>query len=199
MFLLIDAETSGLFRDDLAADDPGQPWPVQVGLQLRGPDWSLRGSLVTLVRPPDGRAIQPEAFRVHGITEHRCHSSGVPLTVVLAMLQAWAFNARWIVGFNMEFDRRIMTSALHAVGASGIWWAAQAKKFRCTMETLSPIIGLQGEFGTRYPSLEEAMRFVTGDQSFTTAHNVEGDIEATVVLARYLYETGVWNDAQPGP
>lgn len=193
MILAIDTETSGLYHRDLAASDPSQPWPVQIGMQLFDGRWNLRGAASWLVKP-DGWSIQPDAQEVHGIAEADCHRYGVPLPAILLALRGAAANATKIIGHGVQFDRSIIASALAKLGATGDWWLQQSRKFACTMELSTDVLRLPGEFGQfKFPTLEEAHNFFFPNQPYTPAHRADEDIQACVRVARRLEEIGRWN------
>ncbi len=189
MRLFYDTETTGLWRDDLPFDDPSQPRLCQIGLQLYDAAWKRTGIFTALIKP-DGWSIEPEAERHLGISEARCARHGVPIVAALTVLQAFSATARQIAAHHNEFDRKVIRRELAALGSDGLWWQRKAPAFVCTMETSTPICQLPGEFGFKYPSLEEAHRFLYPGETYTTAHDAEADVEALVRVFRALDERG---------
>lgn len=187
MFLGIDCETSGLVRDGLPAEDPTQPHIVQLGLRLWDQKWEPRASVSVLIRP-DGWFIEPEAERVHGISQARAQRYGIRLGAALVMLQDLAGAAQTIFAHNMQYDRLVITAALYRAGASGIWWARRAGDMRCSMEEATPLCQLPGRFGSfKHPSLEEAHAILLpGEKPFVSRHDAILDIEAAGRVLREI-------------
>ena len=166
MFLGFDCETSGLAREGLPPDDPSQP----------------------LLIKPEGWSIEPEAERVHGIPTARALRFGVRLGTALLALHDMANAARTIFAHNMQFDRLIVTAALHRAGATGNWWARRAGDMRCTMEEATDYCQLPGQYGRfRWPSLEEARAILCPTlPPFKSTHDALSDIEAAADVLREI-------------
>jgi len=196
VILAFDTETSGLQKKDLDPLDPAQPHLVQLGAKLFDRDWILRGRLICLIRP-DGWTIEPEAAAIHGIPESACHKFGIPAAAALAVFQQFCANAHRIIAHHMNFDRAIITAAIHRAGGQGIWWQKKSAALLCTMEAAEPICNLPGEFGTKFPSLEEAVRIILGWNEYVAAHDADLDIDATVALYRKLVERGAVKEVHP--
>lgn len=187
MILVIDAETSGLLRDDLPAESPEQPHLVQIGAHLFDPTYEPLCILETLIRP-NGWSIEPEAYAVHGIDEARCSRFGIDVRVALAALQQMSVRARVIVAHHMNFDRKIIAAQLARIGSDGSWWQRQSAKFRCTMEMSVEHCRIPGEFGLKYPSLAEAYRHFHPGLEYVPTHRVGDDIRACAAIYRKLQE-----------
>lgn len=190
MRLVYDVETSGLWKDGLPIGDPSQPRIAQVGIKLYDANWNRTGHFVALIRP-DGWSMEPEAEAHHGITESRCARHGIPIVAALTVLQGLSANARTIFAHNNEFDRKMIRSELARLGSDGLWWQRKAPAFFCTMEASTPVCQIPGEFGFKYPSLEEAHRFFYPGDAYVTEHDADSDTEATVRVFRALQDMGV--------
>lgn len=185
MLLILDTETSGLLRDDLAAEDPSQPHLVQLGAQLFSQDGTKRGHLNVLIKP-DGWSIEPQAQQVHGIDVQVCHRFGVDVVFALGVLQGMVGCAARIVAHNMNFDRKVIASAIHRAGGTGLWWQRAGSRMFCTMEAATPVLKLEGKFGHKFPSLTEAMAGLCPDYPFVERHDADSDVAATAELYRAL-------------
>ena len=190
--------TTGLLRKGLAPKDRSQPRICQLAAILFDMKWKPVGKLVTLIRP-DSWAIEPDAQQHHGITEQQCASLGVPIVAALAMFQGLASNALQIFGHNVEFDRALIDGELARLGASATWWKRKSHQFADTMEVGTPILNLPGEFGVKFPTLEEVHRFLLPDRPYTTAHEGEADVMATARCAKAFEARGEWPKAQLRP
>ncbi len=174
MILFFDTETSGLLRDAPAAD-ASQPHLLQLGLYLCDPGGKPAGRFSCLIKP-DGWSVEPEAFAVHGIDEARAIRGGIDVRAALVALQAFAAKARTIVAHHAEFDRKVIAAQLAKLGANGDWWARCGPKFWCSMEHATPVCRLPGEFGFKFPSLEECSAILLDDPKFRTKHDAEDDV-----------------------
>lgn len=191
MRLGLDTETSGLLRDKLPLTDRSQPRICQLAAVLFDMKWRPQGKLVVLIRP-DGWAMEPDAQEHHGITEQQCISRGVPVVAALAVLQGLCANATQIFGHNIQFDRQMIDIELSRCGAEAAWWKRKAYQFACTMETGTPVANLPGEFGIKFPSLEELHHILMPDRDYATKHEGEADVMASARCARELEARGVW-------
>lgn len=189
MRLFFDTETSGLWRDDLPFDHPSQPSIVQLAVHLYDVKWQRTGHFVSLIKP-DGWSIEPEAEAHHGISEARCSRFGIPLPAALLVLKGFASTARRLVGHHVEFDRKVIKSSLQRLGADGLWWQKKGPDFFCTMEASTPVLQLPGDYGFKFPSLEEAHRFFYPEMDYSTQHDADQDSEATMRVFRALDDTG---------
>jgi DNA polymerase-3 subunit epsilon len=185
MILCIDSETSGLIRDDLPADDPSQPHICQIGAHLFDPEFRPINIFEVLIKP-ESWTVEPEAYAVHGIEEIQCVRFGIDIRVALAMLQQLAAKARVIVAHHMNFDRKVVAAQLAKVGSDGQWWQRQASKFRCTMELSTDHCRIPGEFGLKFPSLEEAFCHFHPGVEFHTTHRAGEDIRACAAIYKAL-------------
>lgn len=189
MLALFDTETSGLIRKDLPADDPSQPHICQIGVKRFDGAGRVVGSFTALIQP-DGWSMEPEAQAVHGIREIDCVRHGIPLVRALAAFAAHIEASMIVAAHNLAFDRQMVDVALKRVGAKAGWWLAKKSAFRCTMESAVPLCQLQGEYGWKYPSLEEAHQILVPTIPYTPAHNVDDDIAATHRVYRAIDAAG---------
>lgn len=195
MRLVFDTETSGLWKNDLPADHPSQPAMVQLGLLLLDSNWRRVGGFAALIKP-DGWSIEPEAERHHGISEGACARYGVPLVVALAALKHFAESAMMIAAHNAEFDRKVIRASLVRAAADPLWWERKAPRFVCTMERMTPVCQIPGEYGSfKYPSLEEAHRFLFPDSDYSTVHDAEADTAACHRILREMIDRGIVSPA----
>lgn len=207
MILVVDSETSGLWKDDLDPTDPGQPHMVQLGAQLYDAQGVKRAHLSCLIKP-DGWEIEPQAEEKHHISTRVCHRYGLPLVAALVPLMEMSSVAKRIVGHNIQFDRRVIAVSAKRAGASGLWWSRAASKLYCTMEHSAEAVGIPSEFGGfKWPSLEAAVNALCGrgfgqpeqndDIPYTAKHDADSDIEATYAVYRALEARGLAPGAEP--
>lgn len=188
MLLVADTETSGLWRDELDPLDPSQPHMVQLGAQLFDLQYRRRGHLNVLIKP-EGWEIETEAADVHGITTQSCHRYGISLIAALATFQGMVACSSRIIGHHIEFDRKIIAAAIHRAGGTGVWWARCGSKMFCTMEAATPVLKIQGDFGDKFPTLEEAVTRLSPETP-KPSHDADTDIGATIAVYRALIDGG---------
>lgn len=194
MLLALDTETSGLSKDGLDPLDPAQPHLVQLGAQLFDAQFRKRAHLTVLIKP-EGWEIEPCAEEVHHIATRTCHRYGIRLPEALVPLRGLVAASSRIIAHHMNFDRRVITTAIHRAGGDGNWWARAGHKMLCTMEASTEPCALPGEFGLKFPSLEEAYRIlVHGD--YETKHDADSDIEAMVAVYKALVERKVVTEVE---
>lgn len=189
MRLLFDTETSGLVRADLDALHPSQPALVQLGAQLFDQQWVKRGHLTVLIKP-DGWEIEPQAEAVHGISTSTCHRYGVSLAEALVTFRGLVMCSSRVIAHHAEFDRKIITTALHRLGANGHWWARSMNKLFCTMEAATPVCRIESEFGFKFPSLEEAVKILCPEADLPVKHDADSDIAACGAVYKALLAGG---------
>ena len=186
--LVFDGETSGLWRAGLPASDPSQPHLIQLAAKLYDPRWRVRGAINCLIFP-DGWSIEPQAEVIHGISEAQCARYGVSLVRALSLFQGLVEQASEIVAFNLfGFDRQIISSSIYRAGGTGVWWERKAPAMVCAMEAATPLCGLVGQFGEKFPTLAEAHRALVGSP-YEGQHDAEHDVDASVRVWRAIKGT----------
>lgn len=115
MILSLDTETSSLIPRGAVPGSAQFPWPVQIGAVLFGFDGRDRASFGSRIRA-DGRTVSTGSAEIHGISSRDAGRSGVPEVIGLGIVCAFAAEARYLVGFNLDFDRAILESALIRLG-----------------------------------------------------------------------------------
>lgn len=190
MLLAFDTETSGLFKEGVDPLDPGQPRLVQLGAQLYDAQWIKRGHLTVLIKP-DGWEIEPEAEAEHKISTRNCHRYGISLPEALIPFRGLVAASSRVIAHHMNFDRKVIANSIAQAGGEGNWWARAGHKLLCTMETSTEVCALPGEFGFKFPSLEEAYRELVDADGMTQKHDADSDIEAMVKIYRKLLIDGI--------
>lgn len=186
--LCYDIESTGLLREDLPTESPDQPSICQIGAHLLDSNYQPLAILETLIKP-EGVSIEPEALAVHGIEEVQCIRYGIDIRVALAMFQQLCLRAQVIVAYHQNFDRKMIAAALAKIGSDGLWWQKQAPKLRCSMEMSTEVCKIPGEYGYKFPSLQEAFRHFHPGVEFETTHRAGADIAACIAIYRKLKET----------
>lgn len=189
MYLFFDTETSGLPRDWSAPPSAGDNWPrvVQIGWLSCDAAGTLLASVQYLIKP-QGFTISRQAAALHGITTSQALARGVALPPVLADFSAAVRAANWIVGHNVEFDRKVIQSELLRAELPDPF---AGKSQRCTMKEAAEVCRLPGKYGYKWPSLTELHRHLFG-AAFEGSHGALADAEACMRCFFRLRELGVF-------
>lgn len=184
--LFFDTETTGVYNFQLPPSDPSQPHLVQLGAVLHDENRNLRASLNLIIRP-DGWGIPAEASAIHGITTEHAWEYGVPLLVALQAFDALLFQANCIVAHNISFDEPVMATQLYREGLPNYM---TGKKSFCTMKASTDICKIPGPRGYKWPKLQEAHQFFTGE-GFDNAHDAMADVLACARVYYHLVDKAV--------
>lgn len=197
--LIFDTETTGMVRFRDPYTDPSQPDLVQLGfLMVDTSNWKIRNQGSFLVQLRDGIGIDEGAQRVHGISNEDCHF-GIQRETVLDLFENLCSSADVLVGHNIRFDAIVMQTAFHRDQrrAEDFDLFASKKQICTMMESIDlcqlPSRSNSSSASYKWPSLEEAHRFVTGGKEEDTlegAHDALVDSEACLKVFRYLVEHG---------
>ena len=175
-FLFFDTETTGVPMNYKAPSSDTQNWPRLVQLA-----WILtddKGNKIhseNLIVRPDGFEIPTDAAKVHGITTEVAMKDGIPLSEAIDQFIEDLNTAKYIVGHNIEFDKKIVGAEMIRLGLKDIM---DSKKSHCTMQSSIDFCKIPGKYGYKYPKLQELYKKLFGIE-FDNAHNATSDIEAT--------------------
>lgn len=190
--LCFDTETTGLPHKNLPKDDPRQPWPIQIALDLF--NTSHKESLYRVskyVALPEGAKIEEGATKVHGISEEMIARSN-PLTQneMSDMMIECAGLADYVVGYNVPFDIGLIESAATRVYPERFdkdRTVFGRKPVVCIMRLATPICKIGPiKYGRyRWPKLEVAYELIMGTK-MEGAHDAMIDVDATKELFHYF-------------
>lgn len=197
--LLIDAETSGLWRKNLSYDDPQQPWIVSCAFALCEPCGNFVNFGKFLIKP-EGRAIQTGAENVHGITTREASQFGIPeprfLGVMGDLLKTMPMDGYIRVISYGEFDKKVLGSLFARFAVSQgkvssaydrLWTARPFVEFIdlmqpwCQMLCKLPSGFDDGSY--KWPTLDEAAAEILGKEPRVGTHNAWEDM----LILRDLY------------
>lgn len=180
------AETQILFFDTEATglpDDYDEPssnlanWPRLV--QLSWITTNEKGEKLKendYVIYPDGFTISKSAMDLHGISLERAREVGKPLREVLEKFLSDYRQAKYVVGHNIAFDKKIIGAELIRIGETDIM---DDKLAYCTMILSTNYCRIPGYYGYKYPKLQELHKKLFGI-GFDDAHNSIADVKATI-------------------
>lgn len=174
--VFFDTETTGVPLNYKAPSSDTNNWPrlVQLAWILTDQEGN-RIHMGNLIVKPEGFIIPTDATRVHGITTQRANEEGVPLTEAIEQFKADLDVATYIVGHNVDFDKKIVGAEMIRLGMKD---ELEKKKSYCTMLSSIDFCKIPGKYGYKYPKLQELYKKLFGNE-FDDAHNAMSDIEAT--------------------
>jgi len=190
MYLIFDTETTGLPKSFKAPVSDTDNWPrvVQIAWQLHDAWGNLIEQQDFLIKP-EGYNIPFEAEQVHGISTELAMAEGQDLTLALQAFNNALAQAEFIVGHNIEFDRKVTGAEFFRKNIST---ELLKKKSLDTMtEKTARLCQLPGGRNGRFklPKLGELYRHLF-DEDFVEAHNATADVEATARVFLELIRQG---------
>ena len=115
------------------------------------------------------------SVKIHGITTQKAMEVGLSLDEVIKQFETDFASATYIVGHNVEFDKRIVGAEMIRLGKNDIM---DSKKSFCTMKSSINLCKIPGYNGYKYPKLQELYKKLFAKE-FEIAHDAMSDIEAT--------------------
>lgn len=192
--IVVDLETTGLLKPD-TKDPEQQPGIVQIGMAKIMPingaisnGFAILNTASWLI-DPEKPVWDEDSIKVHGITKEDV--AGKPtLFAVLPELCNWFLGEDTWVGFNTEFDRKVLFYALARLSREGYFpWPS---KDWDVMKIAKPVLNIAGKRDIKHPSLVECHLELTG-VNYANAHDALADVRATVECLSKLAEQGyVW-------
>ena len=176
-YVFFDTETTGLPKDYKAPASALYNWPrmIQLSWITAEEDGNIINENDHFIYPC-GFLIPAEASQLNGITMDIAEDKGEPLMDVLSSFMCDVDSSSFVVGHNVSFD-------IHVVGAELIRCGRRdtlfAKPSICTMQSTIDFCAIPGNYGYRYPKLQELYKKLFGDE-FKDAHNALSDIRATL-------------------
>ena len=175
-YLFFDTETTGTPLNYKAPSSDTRNWPrlVQLGwiLMTENGEKVSKGNYII---KPDGFTIPAEAAKIHKITTKMALELGYNLSYVIDKFLQDFNKAKYIVGHNIDFDKKIVGAELIRLSRPDIMDSKQAF---CTMKSSTDFCKIPGYYGYKYPKLQELYHKLFG-RDFEEAHNAASDIEAT--------------------
>ena len=175
--LFFDTEATGLPDDYDEPTTNTANWPRLV--QLSWVVTNEKGEKLKehdFVIYPDGYTISKSAIDLHGITLEKAYEKGQPLKDVLSLFMKDFQQAKYVVGHNVAFDKKIIGAELVRMGQEDVM---EQKQSFCTMLLSTNYCRIPGYYGHKYPKLQELHNKLFGI-GFDDAHNSMADVNATV-------------------
>lgn len=175
-FLFFDTETTGTPLNYKAPSSDTRNWPrlVQLGWILMTKNGKKVSEKSYIVKPKDF-TIPADATKIHKITTKMALEQGRELSFVIDEFLKDFNKAKYIVGHNIDFDKKIVGAELIRLSRPDVM---DSKKAFCTMKSSIDFCKIPGYYGYKYPKLQELYHKLFG-RDFEEAHNAASDIEAT--------------------
>jgi len=190
MYLFIDTETTGLPDKSFPSCDL-RHWPriVQLAYAVYDEGEKLTSSAGYLIKPC-GFEIPPESQRVHGISTEKALRDGVEADYALSELCRAIDGRKFIIGHNLDFDRRVIESEARRSGLD----MSFVGQLICTMKQ-DAVINLcqlpsKTGYGYKWPRLIELHIKLFGCE-FDGAHDALADTLACAKCFFKLKEMGL--------
>lgn len=177
LLLFFDTETIGLPSDYNAPINNTHNWPrlVQISWILANENANVVSQKNFIIKP-NGFAIPETSSNIHRITTERALKEGLDLSIILDLFENDLKQADIIVGHNIDFDIKVVRAEMYRLNREDV---LVGKKSICTMKSTTDFCKIQGNYGYKYPKLQELYKKLFG-HGFEDAHNSQADILATM-------------------
>jgi len=185
MYLFFDTETTGVPKDYRA---PAIEWPrmVQLAWLMHNEKREVIDS-GNLIIKPEGFKIPKAAADIHGITDEIALEKGTDLKEVLIVFKERLDTAKYIIGHNVSFDRKILRGELIR---KEVEYDSSEKIKLCTMMLSTKYCAIPNRSGFKWPKLQELHKKLFGEE-FEGAHDASADIKATARCFWKLIDLGI--------
>lgn len=176
MILFFDTETTGKPLNYKAPVTDLNNWPriIQLGWALFNEDGTLFDRGCDLIKP-DGWEIPKEEFWIkHGYSTEKSMEEGIPIAFALHSFITPLNHCKVMVAHNLDFDYPVVAAEFIR---SNMKAENKPTKF-CTMKSTIDFCQLPGQYGFKFPKLEELHAKLFGEK-FSGAHDALNDVMAT--------------------
>ena len=172
-----DTETTGLPSDYNAPINNSHNWPrlVQISWILTEENANIISQKNFIIKP-NGFVIPKASSDIHRITTEKAVKEGLDLSIVLGLFDNDLKQADIIIGHNIDFDIKVVRAEMYRLKRED---NLVGKNSICTMKSTTDFCKIQGEYGYKFPKLQELYTKLFG-HGFEEAHNSQADIIATM-------------------
>ena len=187
-YLFFDTETTGLPKNYNAPSSDINNWPRIIQLS-----WIITDQFQNIlvkhnhIIKPNGFIIPNESVSVHGISTEYANKCGENLNEVLSFFESDIKTVKYIVGHNIDFDKKIIEAEFYRENKVLSWDGTISL---CTMKSSIDFCKLKNFYGYRYPKLQELYNKLF-DSDFENAHDAFSDISATVKCFWEMVKRGI--------
>lgn len=188
----LDCETSNLPARGMAVTDAQYPWPVRIGAALFNDDGKDQAVFSTGIRA-DGRTVAKGAEAIHGVSSRDAGKTGIPEVVALSVVCHMAGQARFLIGFNIEFDRDILVAAILRNNQDPRRLLRAGLTLVDLMKPCAAFCKIPSEHDSgsyRWPSLDDAGRILLGEPERAGPHNDWDDLQRSKRIYFWLKARG---------
>lgn len=202
MYIVIDTETSGLFRhrDDagrvVRSDAPGQPRMAEFAAVTYDADFQPVEEFQCYIRPEGWDHTMPaEVTAIHGLTMEFLTQHGRPVEEALDFYErAVRDESRIVVGFNQQHDGRQVRAELRRAGRPDLF---ETTPNICVMRSIhanmkGQVRKLNGKGG--FPRLIDAAAHFGVPYPEDRRHTALEDARVTGAVARLVHQRGLLLD-----
>ena len=201
MYVVIDTETTGLPRKEPGTNSFYEPCHtgaydrariVQIAWLVMDKEFVVKETKNFIIDPSD---FEITNSHFHGITQERARRDGVPIHEAFVALNDTInkYNAKFIVGHNLDFDECIILSEIYryirkrersdvslTTRDSNVLDQVHALKTQleislikiCTMKTARHLFP-----NSKYPKLAELYEYLTEGEEITNPHDAMSDVQ----------------------
>ena len=195
--LFFDTETTDMWDFKGRTLDPKQPNLAQIGALLTDDNGREMASFTSLIYPEDDWIMAPGAQNVHGISMEDMETYGIGLSTACRTFDDMLNAADIAVGHNVKFDIRVMRKAYNVAGSDkNPFEDCEDLDVQCTMLTATPVCQIPKArgAGSKWPKLEECMKYFFNEDMNGTAHDAMADTRACSRVYFALKELGHFGD-----
>jgi DNA polymerase III epsilon subunit-like protein len=188
-YLFFDVETTGLPIDWKAPTSDLENWPriVEIAWILSDENGNELEVFSSILKN-DNFSIPIDASKIHQITDEIANTKGRERIEVFKQFADVISKAQTLVAHNIEFDFKVLHSEFIRYGIkSGLYKINKA----CTKELSTDYCKLPGNYGYKWPKLEELFRKVFGKE-LLSAHSASIDVKACKDCFFELAKQGVF-------
>jgi len=177
--LFFDTETSNLIMSGLPALHSEQARVMELACILDDEARNTVAELSFLVWEGGTFTISEEALRVHKISRERAESYGMQASLALRIFDSLASCASLIVAHNFAFDAQLLKFMAHRVPTTFCLTEKLCPSY-CTKVNSTEVLKLPSPrgYGYKWPTLDEAYRFLVSAGGFDDAHSALADAKA---------------------
>ena len=175
IYLFFDVETTGLPKDWKAPVSDLDNWPRIVEIA-----WVLsdeKGNEIeeySAILKNDNFSIPYEASKIHHITDEIANTKGQDRVSIFKMFAETISKAQALVAHNIDFDYKVLHSEFMRYNIkSGIYKIDKI----CTKELTTDYCKLPGNYGYKWPKLEE-LYYKVFRKDLVSAHSASIDVKA---------------------
>lgn len=182
-YIVFDVETTGLPKNRYSHPKNFHNWPyiVQISWIIVNDNKKIEKSFII---KPDKYTIPEDSIKIHNITNEIANKEGVLVKNVLEDFDKDCKEVDFILAHNSEFDKNVVLASFYRnnINTKNL----KEKKTLCTMKSTTELCKLPGNYGYKYPRLEELYFFLFKKKPTGRLHNSLEDVRITLECYKEL-------------